>query len=467
MRPISIFYMVLDAVPLLLMAAVLVLAVFAVGYLVIYRKIMKGKKKLKLTKVLWILLFVSYIAVLFVATLLRHSSENRLQAVYPLFYSYRSAWNTFNVTEWRNIILNILMFVPFGFLLPCAFDFFKKFWRTYIAGFAVTLGIESVQLIFRLGIFECDDIFNNFLGVMVGYGCYAIVRLIADLVKKRTCSAGRTLALQIPLLGVILLFGVIFAAYSRKELGNPGLLSITPETGFEIIAAGDYNTDTRSVMVYRMDSMDREQADTFAKDYFEMLGTALDETRSDYYDETAVYYSTDLLSLWVDYAGKKYNYTDFSVGFGNDEIAVNAGASEEEIRSVLQKYGVELPKEAVFENQGDGSYCFSVELLEENGTIQDGVLRCTYYVNGVMGDIDNSILTGVSYKNFEIISEQEAYEMICEGKVRMPAAEETTIVLGGAELSYRMDSKGYYVPVYQFEAEIGNYHTQIEVPAVR
>lgn len=466
MRPISILYMVLDAIPLLLIAAVFVLAVFAVGYLVIYKRIMKGTKKLKLSKVLWILVFISYITVLFVVTLFRGEGWYA-KRVYPLFYSYKSAWNSFNVMEWRNIILNILMFVPFGFLLPSAFVFFRKFWKTYLAGFVVTLGIECTQLIFGLGIFECDDIFNNFLGVMVGYGCFAIVRLIVDLVKKRKCSVGKTLALQIPLLGTFLLFGVIFTAYAGKELGNLGVSSITPETDFEITATKEYGTETQTVMVYQISIIDREQADAFAGKYFEMVGTSLDETRNDYYDETAVYYSTDLRSLWIDYAGKKYNYTDFSVGFGNEDIAVNAGAAEEEIRTVLKKYGVELPADAEFENQGDGNYYFFVTQSVADGNIQDGALQCTYYANGVMGNINNSIITGVPYKEFEIISEQEAYEMICEGRVRILSVEEKTVTLGDAGLSYMMDSKGYYVPVYLFDAVIGDYNTQIEVPAVR
>lgn len=466
MRPISIFYLVLDAIPLLLIAAVFVLAVFAVGYLVIYKRVMKGTKKLKLSKVMWILILISYLAVLFTVTLLR-TGNNNSRIIYPLFYSYKAAWNSFNRMEWRNIILNILMFVPLGFLLPSAIVRFRKFWRTYIAGFAVTLGIECTQLIFRIGIFELDDIFNNFLGVMVGYGCFALVRLIADLVKKRKCSVGKTIALQIPLFGTVVLFGVIFTVYSGKELGNLGVSSITPQTDFEIIAEKEYGTRTRSVMVYQTEVLDREQADAFAAEFFEMLGTSLDETRNDYYDETAVYYSEDLRSLWIDYAGKKYSYTDFSVGFGNEEIAVNTGAEEEEIRAVLKEYGVELPADAEFENQGDGNYYFFITRSIEDGNIHDGVLYCTYYSNGVMGDINSTVITGVPYKEFAIISEQEAYEMICEGKVRILAVEEDTVTLGDVSLSYMMDSKGYYVPVYLFDAVIGNYNTQIEVPAVR
>ncbi len=34
------------------------------------------------------------------------------------FSQYRSAWYNFSYPEWRNIVLNIAMFIPFGVLIP-------------------------------------------------------------------------------------------------------------------------------------------------------------------------------------------------------------------------------------------------------------------------------------------------------------------------------------------------------------
>ena len=39
----------------------------------------------------------------------------------------------------RNIVLNILLFVPFGFLLPLGIRFFRRFWVTYLTG------LDSIQ----------------------------------------------------------------------------------------------------------------------------------------------------------------------------------------------------------------------------------------------------------------------------------------------------------------------------------
>lgn len=470
MRLKSVFYMVMDGIPLLLIAAVLMLSVYAAGYLLIYRGLMKGTKRLKFSKVMWILLLVGYLGVLALVTVLRPGEGGwHMRKIYPLFYSYKSAWLSFNTLEWRNLILNIAMFVPFGFLLPMAFGFFGTFWKTYLAGFLVTLGIEMSQLVFRMGVVECDDIFNNLLGAMIGYGLYAVVCLIVDLIKKRKHPVGKTLALQIPLLGTVIAFCVIFAAYDGKELGNLKAYSIEKVTGFEIVSHKEYTTDTKKAMVYKADVLDKDGADKIAEEFFAGLSTTIDETRNDYYDETAVYYSTDSKSFWIDYVGAKYNYTDFNVGFGNEEVAVEENATDKEILDALNRYHVMVPKEMEVSTNGNGIYYITVKNSLENQRLYDGVIRCTYYKNGVMGNIDNSMITGEPYKEFELISEQEAYEKICNGEVRLwiSDVENAKIAMGDVSLSYELDSKGFYQPVYLFDAAAGDSSFEIEVPAVR
>lgn len=469
MRLESVFRMLLDGIPLLLIAAALILSIFAVGYLLIYRVMMKGTKRVKFSKVLWVLLLVGYLGVLCMVTLLRPGEGWHAGRIYPLFYSYKSAWHSFNVMEWRNLILNIAMFVPFGFLLPMSFVFFQKFWRTYLAGFLVTLGIETAQLIFKMGVVECDDVFNNFLGAMIGYGFYAIVRLIVELVKKRRVSVGKTLAFQIPFLVTVAAFSIIFAVYDGKELGNLRLYSVEPVTGFEIISHKEYSADTKKGMVYKADILDKNRADKMAEEFFAGISSVIDETRNDYYDETAVYYTTDSRDLWIDYIGPTYHYTDFNVGFGNEEVAVEEHATDGEILNVLHRYGVLVPKDIEFSTNGDGIYYITVNHSLENGKLYDGVVHCTYYKNGVLGNINNSMICAEPYKEFDLISEQEAYEKICNGEIRILMSEEENapIVIRDVKLAYELDTKGFYQPVYLFEASAGNWELGIEVPAVK
>lgn len=470
MRLKSVFRMVLDGIPLLLIAAALILSVFGVGYLLIYKVIMKGKKKLKLSKVLWLLLLISYLGVLSFITVLRPGGAGMYgKKVYPLFYSYKSAWISFNYMEWRNLILNIAMFVPFGFLLPMTFQFFRSFRKTYAAGFLVTVGIECSQLIFGLGVVECDDVLNNFLGAMIGYGLYAIVCLIGDLIKKRRHVVWKTLALQLPFLVTVIAFSVVFTVYNGKELGNLRVDYIEPVTGFEIISHKEYKTETNKAMVYKAGTLDRDEADRMAEEFLGRLSDTVDERRNDYYDETALYYSKNSRSIWIDYVGTGYSFTDFNVGFGNEEIAVEKNATEEEILDALNRYGVPVPKETEFSTTGDGVYYITVTQSLENQRLYDGVIRCTYYKNGVMGNISNYIIAAEPHREFELISEQEAYEKICNGQMRLMVSdtEKVSIALGDVHISYMLDTKGFYQPVYSFDATAGDRTFQIEVPAVK
>ena len=74
-----------------------------------------------------------------------------------------------------NLAGNIVLFIPVGFLAP--FVFRRMNWKQAI-GLAIASGltIEGMQAIFRVGIFDVDDLILNGLGVIVGYCCFNICR---------------------------------------------------------------------------------------------------------------------------------------------------------------------------------------------------------------------------------------------------------------------------------------------------
>ena len=65
------------------------------------------------------------------------------------------------------IILNYLLFIPLGLLLYLSF---RKKWglKVVIFGFLLSTSIELIQLIFRIGLFEFDDIIGNTIGCFIG-----------------------------------------------------------------------------------------------------------------------------------------------------------------------------------------------------------------------------------------------------------------------------------------------------------
>lgn len=111
-----------------------------------------------------------------------------------------------------------LKLVPLGFFLPLLFTKCKKFWVTYLSGFLFTLILELIQLITQRGIFELDDILNNTLGCIIGYGIVMI--FILYFVDKKKDKSLFLLSLQLPLLISIIGFSYVFYTYSNQELGN-------------------------------------------------------------------------------------------------------------------------------------------------------------------------------------------------------------------------------------------------------
>ena len=69
------------------------------------------------------------------------------------------------------IVQNLILFMPFGFLLYAVTDQ-PRMVRILLFGFLLSLAIELCQLFFRLGWFEVDDILHNALGTYLGICLY-------------------------------------------------------------------------------------------------------------------------------------------------------------------------------------------------------------------------------------------------------------------------------------------------------
>ncbi len=78
---------------------------------------------------------------------------------------------SYKLNSVENLAGNILVFVPFGFLLPLVSDECRKFSVVMVNAFAFVVGIEMFQLFSAFGAFDVDDILLNCLGAAMGYGC--------------------------------------------------------------------------------------------------------------------------------------------------------------------------------------------------------------------------------------------------------------------------------------------------------
>ena len=46
-------------------------------------------------------------------------------------------------------------------------------------GICLSVGIETLQFVFRKGFSEFDDVMHNTLGCLIGYGMYKVISLLA------------------------------------------------------------------------------------------------------------------------------------------------------------------------------------------------------------------------------------------------------------------------------------------------
>ena len=73
-----------------------------------------------------------------------------------------------------NLIGNILLFIPGGYLFPKLFPRLRPFWRFLLLSFAQLLLIEGAQLFSLRGRLDVDDLILNLFGLCLGYIFYKI-----------------------------------------------------------------------------------------------------------------------------------------------------------------------------------------------------------------------------------------------------------------------------------------------------
>lgn len=67
-----------------------------------------------------------------------------------------------------NTILNIILFIPMGFLVPAIWTEYRSLRKTVLMGFTVSIVIEILQ-IFTFRLTDIDDLVTNTLGTFSGY----------------------------------------------------------------------------------------------------------------------------------------------------------------------------------------------------------------------------------------------------------------------------------------------------------
>lgn len=457
-------YIFLAVVGLLAMAVLI-----GAGYFIVYKKLLRGKKSIAFRDMAMLSVIVGYLLVVISITFLERNSFYGEVNLHFLS-SYRTAWNSFDVRSWQFLIFNIIMFVPLGILLPIAHKRFHKAAYTLTAGFALTCLIEIMQLVTSRGIFELDDIFNNFLGTLVGY---SMIMAAITLRKNQRNRYRKAFAYFSPFLATVLIFVVIFTYYNLKEFGNLSQ-AYDYKLNMEntaVTSTLDFSRSEKTAPVYKAPTLNKDSSLRFAIDFFENLNIDTSDIEiMDYYTE-AVYWSrgnkgNKSYNIWLNNLDSSYSYTDFS---SFDDEMIRKNASEEEIKLKLETFGIEIPEEAELISREEGQYEFTVDKIVSGDTMMDGSLQCSYYSDDTIKDINNNLVVYKKVRDAYAISEKEAYEEVTKGKFRylMYGGKIDTIEINDISLDYKLDSKGYLQPVYILESVINAEPYSIIIPALK
>ena len=81
-----------------------------------------------------------------------------------------------NIADISQVYLNIMLFIPFGYLAPYCIARFRTrpILRPTVAGFMLSFVIENLQLVFKRGFYDADDLLSNTIGALLGAVFYRI-----------------------------------------------------------------------------------------------------------------------------------------------------------------------------------------------------------------------------------------------------------------------------------------------------
>ena len=71
-------------------------------------------------------------------------------------------------SDYKNSLLNVLLFVPMGFFLPVLWKQFRPVWRATLFGLGFSLSIELLQL-FTKRATDVNDLMTNTAGTILGW----------------------------------------------------------------------------------------------------------------------------------------------------------------------------------------------------------------------------------------------------------------------------------------------------------
>lgn len=151
------------------------------GLLLYGINVRRRKRSLRELPVVRYSLFFLYLTLVAFITFFSRESGSRIGIDLALF----STWGN-NARNHAYVVENVLLFLPYGFLLAHAFPPCRHPARNLVVCFLSSLTIETVQLLTGRGYFQVDDILTNVLGGGLGVALFWLTaRLFSPIIKHK------------------------------------------------------------------------------------------------------------------------------------------------------------------------------------------------------------------------------------------------------------------------------------------
>ena len=246
----------------------IIVSIISIVIWIMYRIILKMKnKKVNLCREIIIFIFFIYFLYLLLLTIfkggmitIRNLSNEYMYREYGLlgiinFVPIKETIATFTHSEAgamnsiRNIIGNIIAFIPLGFFIPLLFDKFNNYKKVIKVGILSSLAIEITQLFVGSNVCDIDDIIYNTLGAIAGFLCFKtfekiIIKIkIKDKIDKirdfETSNILRKSVKGILIVSVVSAMSYIYAFYNQ---------TISSELSNEELAQKAFNCDSEDIL---------------------------------------------------------------------------------------------------------------------------------------------------------------------------------------------------------------------------
>lgn len=139
--------------------------IFVAAFFAAYRLV--SQKKIVRPQAASGLLLLVFLGIVFGSTVFTRTPNGIHDYELEVFWSWKSVFAG-NREILKENLLNMILLIPMGFLLPGIFHKSLSWKMGLLAGVIVSGVIETCQLIFCRGLFEWDDMIHNGIGCMIG-----------------------------------------------------------------------------------------------------------------------------------------------------------------------------------------------------------------------------------------------------------------------------------------------------------